>query len=65
MLYTTSGTTTCRTSYDFFASTFLRLRLLPMENSDDFSDELDEFEESQDDSNIKKKVRYERNLLLS
>jgi hypothetical protein len=36
-----------------------------MENSDDFSDELDEFEESQDDSNIKKKVRYESNLPLS
>ena len=27
-----------------------------LENSDDFSDELDEFEESQDDSNLKKKV---------
>lgn len=25
-------------------------------NSDDFSDDLDEFEESQDDSNMKKKV---------
>jgi hypothetical protein len=28
-----------------------------MENSDDFSDELDEFEESQDDANMKKKVK--------
>ena len=35
-----------------------------LENSDDFSDELDEFEESQDDSNTKKKVRYEVTLLL-
>ena len=26
-----------------------------LENSDDFSDELDEFEESQDDTNLKKK----------
>ena len=33
-----------------------------LENSDDFSDELDEFEESQDDSNLKKKAR--RNLFL-
>ena len=30
-----------------------------MDNSDEFSDELDEFEESQDDSNIKKKVRHQ------
>ena len=30
-----------------------------MDNSDEFSDELDEFEESQDDSNIKKKVCLE------
>jgi hypothetical protein len=28
-----------------------------LENSDDFSDELDEFEESRDDTNVKKKVR--------
>ena len=30
-----------------------------MDNSDEFSDELDEFEESQDDSNVKKKVYLE------
>lgn len=29
-----------------------------LENSDDFSDELDEFEESQDDTNLKKKVWF-------
>lgn len=35
-----------------------------MENSDDFSDELDEYEESHDEANLKKKVRGSSSSLL-